>query len=120
MRAHNISEVGKYGGIDLSLIQKYINFHYSVSLDLFGSELSTNAANYFSAGLKGRFKETDRADDHQLTTSSYSLLKPVNGTIVNVHSHDGTKLSERRRSNSSSSCRIEDSDARSASLPVSA
>src|SRR5690242_19909365 len=82
MRAHNTSEVGKYGGIDLSLVQKYINFHYSVSLDLFGSELSTNAANYFTAGLKGRFKETDRADDHQLTTSSYSLLKPVNGTII--------------------------------------
>jgi benzoyl-CoA 2,3-dioxygenase component B len=53
-----------------------------VSLDLFGSELSTNAANYFSAGLKGRFKETDRADDHQLTGGSYSLLKPVNGAIV--------------------------------------
>jgi benzoyl-CoA 2,3-epoxidase subunit B len=82
MRAHNTFEVGQYGGIDLSLIQKYINFHYSVSLDLFGSELSTNAANYFSAGLKGRFKETDRADDHQLTSSSYSLLKQVNGTIV--------------------------------------
>ncbi len=82
MRAHNTFEVGKYGGIDLSLIQKYINFHYSVSLDLFGSELSTNAANYFSAGLKGRFKETDRADDHQLTSSSYALLKPGNGTII--------------------------------------
>jgi len=36
------------------VIQKYINFHYSVSLDLFGSEQSTNAANYFTAGLKGR------------------------------------------------------------------
>src|SRR5260370_33924941 len=82
MRAHNTSAVGEYGGIDLSIIQKYINFHYSVSLDLFGSELSTNAANYFSAGLKGRFKETDRADDHQLTTSTYSLLKPINGTII--------------------------------------
>ncbi len=82
MRAHNIFEVGHYRGIDLSVIQKYINFHYSVSLDLFGSELSTNAANYFSAGLKGRFKEADRSDDHQLTNSSYSLLKPVDGTIV--------------------------------------
>ena len=33
------------------------NFHYSVSLDLFGSEISTNAANYYSAGLKGRFEK---------------------------------------------------------------
>jgi benzoyl-CoA 2,3-epoxidase subunit B len=53
-----------------------------VSLDLFGSELSTNAANYFSAGLKGRFKEADRTDDHQLSGSSYSLLKPEQGKIV--------------------------------------
>ena len=82
MRAHNSFEVGEYGGIDLSIIQKYINFHYSVSLDLFGSELSTNAANYFSAGLKGRFKEADRTDDHQLTGSSYSLLKPEHGKII--------------------------------------
>jgi benzoyl-CoA 2,3-dioxygenase component B len=82
MREHNTSTVGGYGGIDLSIVQKYINFHYSVSLDLFGSELSTNAANYFSAGLKGRFKEADRTDDHQLTGSSYSLLKPEHGNII--------------------------------------
>ncbi len=82
MRAHNSFAVGAHGGIDLSIIQKYINFHYSVSLDLFGSELSTNAANYFSAGLKGRFKEADRTDDHRLTGSSYSLLKPDHGKII--------------------------------------
>ena len=37
------------------MIQKYLNFHYSVSLDLFGGETSTNVANYFAAGLKGRW-----------------------------------------------------------------
>ncbi len=37
------------------MIQKYLNFHYSVSLDLFGGETSTNVANYFTAGLKGRW-----------------------------------------------------------------
>jgi benzoyl-CoA 2,3-epoxidase subunit B len=82
MREHNTDRVAEYGGIDLSIIQKYINFHYSVSLDLFGSELSTNAANYYSTGLKGRFKETDRDDDHQLNQSNYAVLKPDNGRIV--------------------------------------
>jgi benzoyl-CoA 2,3-dioxygenase component B len=82
MREHNTDRVGEYGGIDLAIIQKYINFHYSVSLDLFGSELSTNAANYYSTGLKGRFKETDRDDDHQLTSSSYKVLKPDKGRVV--------------------------------------
>jgi benzoyl-CoA 2,3-dioxygenase component B len=82
MKEHDTEVVSECGGIDLAIIQKYINFHYSVSLDLFGSELSTNAANYFSAGLKGRFKETDRDDDHLLTRSSYPLLKPADGVVV--------------------------------------
>ena len=43
-------------------MQKYVNFHYSVSVDLFGQEISTNAANYFTAGLKGRYLES-RIDD---------------------------------------------------------
>ena len=42
-------------------IQKYLNFHYSVSLDLFGGETSTNVANYYTAGLKGRWSEDRRA-----------------------------------------------------------
>ena len=37
-----------------------------MSLDLFGAETSTNAANYFAAGLKGRFQEERRDDDHRL------------------------------------------------------
>jgi len=30
-----------------------LNFHYSVSLDLFGGETSTNVANYYTAGAQG-------------------------------------------------------------------
>jgi len=52
------------------VIQKYLNFHYSVSLDLFGGETSTNVANYYSAGLKGRWMEDRRRDDHKLTSDS--------------------------------------------------
>src|SRR5690606_26796226 len=39
----------KEGALDLPLIQRYLNFWYTVSLDLFGSEISTNAANFFAA-----------------------------------------------------------------------
>jgi benzoyl-CoA 2,3-dioxygenase component B len=52
------------------VIQKYLNFHYSVSLDLFGGETSTNVANYYTAGLKGRWLEGRRRDDHRLASES--------------------------------------------------
>ena len=58
------------GAIPLPVIQKYLNFHYSVSLDLFGSDTSTNVANYYTAGLKGRWLEERRRDDHRLTSDS--------------------------------------------------
>jgi benzoyl-CoA 2,3-dioxygenase component B len=67
MREHDTEDVAPHGGIPLDVIQRYLNFHYSVSLDLFGSEQSTNAANYFTAGLKGRWQEERRRDDHRLT-----------------------------------------------------
>ncbi|MDH3683672.1 MAG: benzoyl-CoA 2,3-epoxidase subunit BoxB [Acidimicrobiia bacterium] len=66
MKAHDTDDIRPYGGIDIATLQKYLNFHYSVSLDLFGAETSTNAANYFAAGLKGRFQEEKRDDDHIL------------------------------------------------------
>jgi benzoyl-CoA 2,3-dioxygenase component B len=68
MVAHDTDEVGACGGIPLPVIQKYLNFQYSVSLDLFGGETSTNVANYFTAGLKGRWSEERRRDDHKLTS----------------------------------------------------
>ncbi|WP_018331219.1 benzoyl-CoA 2,3-epoxidase subunit BoxB [Actinomycetospora chiangmaiensis] len=67
MQTHDTEEVAGAGGIPLTMIQKYINFHYTVSLDLFGNESSTNAANYFTAGIKGRWQEERREDDHRLT-----------------------------------------------------
>src|SRR5262249_38367016 len=55
------------------------DLHYALSLDLFGSEVSTNAANFYNAGLKGRFQETKIDDDHLLTASSYPVLKMIDG-----------------------------------------
>ncbi|MDT4907060.1 MAG: benzoyl-CoA 2,3-epoxidase subunit [Pseudonocardiales bacterium] len=67
MKEHDTDDVSGHGGISLKTVQKYLNFHYSVSVDLFGSETSTNVANYFTAGLKGRWSEERRTDDHRLT-----------------------------------------------------
>ena len=67
MVENDTDDVAALGAIPLSVIQKYLNFHYSVSLDLFGSETSTNVANYYTAGIKGRWLEDRRRDDHKLT-----------------------------------------------------
>ena len=64
---YDISAVRKLGVIDLPTMQKKANLHFTLSLDLFGSEVSTNAANYYNCGLKGRFQETRLEDDHQLS-----------------------------------------------------
>ncbi|MGW2347038.1 hypothetical protein [Streptomyces sp. NPDC001661] len=81
MREHDTDDVTARGGIPLDVIQKYINFHYSVSLDLFGSETSTNVANYYTSGLKGRWGEERRKDDHTLTDDSFLVDALVEGAI---------------------------------------
>jgi benzoyl-CoA 2,3-dioxygenase component B len=83
-REHRTDDVRRHGGIDLPLVQKYVNLHYSVSLDLFGSELSTNAATYFTAGLKGRFQETRRDDDHRLLGATYPVPELSDGRVRTV------------------------------------
>ena len=70
MAEHDTDDVHPFGGVNLDVLQRYVNFHYSVSLDLFGAETSTNAANYFAAGLKGRFQEEQRDDDHLLKSTT--------------------------------------------------
>lgn len=73
MNQHNTDEVAPYGGISLSLLQKYINFWYSSSLDLFGSEISSNAASYFAAGLKGRAYEAKLIEEHRALHQTYPM-----------------------------------------------
>jgi len=84
MREHDTDDIAPHGGIPLPVIQKYLNFHYSVSLDLFGGETSTNVANYFSSGLKGRWQEERRGDDHVLTSVVTSIEQPDGDRIVSV------------------------------------
>jgi benzoyl-CoA 2,3-dioxygenase component B len=80
--ANDIEAVRKLGVIDLPTIQKKANLHFSLTLDLFGSEISTNAANAFHAGLKGRFREDKLEDDHALESGTYPVLHLVDGAIA--------------------------------------
>jgi benzoyl-CoA 2,3-dioxygenase component B len=70
------------GVIDLPTIQRYLNFHFSVTIDLFGADESSNAATFYSSGLKGRFEEGKRNDDHLLRGASYKVLNVHDGQLV--------------------------------------
>ncbi|MEP7063596.1 MAG: benzoyl-CoA 2,3-epoxidase subunit BoxB [Betaproteobacteria bacterium] len=70
------------GAIDLATLQRYLNFHYSVTIDLFGADQSSNAATFYSAGLKGRFEEGKRNDDHLLKGATYRIVENVNGQLA--------------------------------------
>ncbi len=76
------AELRKHGVIDLPTIQRYLNFHYSVTIDLFGADQSSNAAIFYSSGLKGRFEEDKRDDDHVLKGGSYKILDVKDGALV--------------------------------------
>ena len=75
-------QVRAAGVIDLPTIQRYLNFHYSVTIDLFGADQSSNAAIFYSSGLKGRFDEGKRTDDHVLKHDSYRILDVVDGRLT--------------------------------------
>jgi len=94
---HDIAAVRALGVIDLPTIQKKANLHYSLSLDLFGSEISTNAANAFTNGLKGRYREDKLDDDHQLLNDTYPVLKLVDGEVKTVQEPALTALNMRLR-----------------------
>jgi len=69
------------GGIPLDMVQRYLNLWFALSLDLFGGEVSSNAASFFADGLKGRYKE-DSYEDHQVLSQFYKMPTPKDGRIV--------------------------------------
>ena len=101
---NDIAKVRALGVIDLPTIQKKLNLHYSLSLDLFGSEVSTNAANAFNAGIKGRFRETQIEDDHRLQNDTYPVLKLIDGKIKRVDEPALTALNMRLRDDYTQDC----------------
>ncbi|MGR8946478.1 MAG: benzoyl-CoA 2,3-epoxidase subunit BoxB [Gammaproteobacteria bacterium] len=97
MRENKTEDVRKFGGIDLVTLQKYINFHFSVSEDLFGSEKSTNAANYYTFGLKGRYQESRLNDDHKLTDEPYEVIRHKDGSFIKTEESAISVVNERLR-----------------------
>ena len=85
MKEHGISDPSEgrqFGVVPLSLLQKFVNFHYSVTLDLYGSDVSSNAASYYTTGVKGRYEEAKQGDDHKLVGAEYPVLEVENGQLV--------------------------------------
>lgn len=94
---YDIEKIRALGVIDLPTLQKKANLHYSLSLDLFGSEVSTNAANAYNAGIKGRYQEDKIEDDHQLLNDTYPVLKLMEGELRSVDENALTALNSRLR-----------------------
>ena len=85
------------GVIDLFTIQRYLNFHFSVTIDLFGADVSSNAATFYSSGLKGRFEETKFTDDHRLQDATYPVLEVIDGCLKAGEAPALNALNERLR-----------------------
>ena len=81
MKQDSNQDARAQGGIDLPTIQKWINHWYGYSLDLFGAEVSTNAADYFASGLKGRYREAKAYDDH-LARAGVKSIAHIEGDDV--------------------------------------
>jgi benzoyl-CoA 2,3-dioxygenase component B len=100
MQSHKVEapdQLRALGIIDLDTLQRYLNFHYSVTLDLFGADQSSNAATFFSAGLKGRYDETKTNDDHLLKNDTYKILEVLEGKLVEKNVPALVSLNERLR-----------------------
>ena len=82
LRTEDPAELRATGVIDLPTLQRYINFHFSVTVDLFGADESSNAATFYSTGLKGRYIERKRDDDHVLKNDAYKVLELRDGKLV--------------------------------------
>lgn len=82
LRTDDPAKVRAAGAIDFATMQRYLNFHYSVTIDLFGADQSSNAATFYGSGLKGRYEEGKRSDDHRLVDQGYKVLEVVDGRLV--------------------------------------
>jgi len=80
-KVETVDAVRKLGLIDLPTMQRYLNLWFTLSLDLFGGEVSSNAAAYFASGLKGRAKEQSY-EDHVALTGTYGIEQVKDGKLV--------------------------------------
>jgi benzoyl-CoA 2,3-dioxygenase component B len=100
------------GAIPLDVIQRYVNFWFTGSMDLFGGEDSTNAAEAFAMGLKGRYRESDGiykdplalnvgymlevpTDDGKIETKEIPLRRAMNSVLQDAYIADCTRIVSR-------------------------
>ena len=89
--------VRRHGVIDFATLQRFVNFHYSVTLDLFGGEISANAGSSYTGGLKGRYEEEKVADDHALSLAEYTVAQIDGDAVVSKDVPALTALNARLR-----------------------
>jgi benzoyl-CoA 2,3-dioxygenase component B len=82
LKTDDVATLRAAGVVDLPTIQRYLNVHYSVTIDLFGADQSSNAAIFYGSGLKGRYEEGKRSDDHVLRGQTYPVLEVQAGQLV--------------------------------------
>jgi benzoyl-CoA 2,3-dioxygenase component B len=107
MKQHKTEDPDKLralGVIDLPTLQRYLNFHFSVTLDLYGSEVSANASTFYAMGLKGRFEESKIDDDHRLANAEYAVLDVAGDELVKKHVNAQLALNERLRDDYIADC----------------
>jgi benzoyl-CoA 2,3-dioxygenase component B len=81
MKADPSEDVTRQGGIPLDMIQRYLNLWFALSLDLFGGEISSNAASFFADGLKGRYRE-ESYPDHLALHDTYRMAVVKDGRVA--------------------------------------
>ncbi|MSQ20330.1 MAG: benzoyl-CoA 2,3-epoxidase subunit BoxB [Betaproteobacteria bacterium] len=78
MKEHGTADpaaIRRAGAVDLPTMQRYMNFWFTSSLDLFGSEVSSNAATTFANGIKGRPDES-QYQDHNCSNATFEMEVP--------------------------------------------
>jgi benzoyl-CoA 2,3-dioxygenase component B len=68
-----------------------------VTIDLFGADVSSNAATFYSSGLKGRYEEAKYDDDHLLRDAKYPVLQIIDGCLMQGEAPALNALNERLR-----------------------
>jgi benzoyl-CoA 2,3-dioxygenase component B len=104
MQADPNGDARAQGGIDLHTIQKWINHWFGYSLDLFGAEVSTNAADYYAAGIKGRWKEAKDYEDHSCLGVTRSIPTVEDGKLVDMEYALRNCMNEELRDSYSADC----------------
>ena len=104
MKADPNDDARAQGGVDLPTIQKYINYWFSYSIDLFGAEVSSNAADYFASGLKGRWRESKDYTDHSCLGKVDMIPHVVDGRVIDVEIPLRNAMNESLRRDYASDC----------------